>query len=104
MIADYLKQTATLERVVPTTIGGVVVPATDLYGETTWGTATTILCRKRKATSIRLVGHLEELNIQAIFHTTVIVAKGDKVDGVVVQAISELVNYAGVIIGTVVYT
>lgn len=94
MITDYLNQSATYET----------FKSTDLYGTPTYNPAVTIRVRKRKTSSSAITGHGEVVDIKNVLHTDSVVSVGDKVDGCVVQAIEELVNYAGIVIGTVMYT
>ncbi len=91
-----MKQKATLER---------VLPDTNRAGDYQYsGVVKEIVCRKRKTTNANLAGIEALEGATTIYTTDAIINKFDKLDGNIVLGSDEVVNYAGITIGTVAYT
>lgn len=92
----YLKQSASLQRYTGTTNR-----AGDFEYEPN---EESIKCRKRRTINANISGNEELAGASHIYTTDTIIQKNDKLDGDIVLGIDDIVNYAGVIIGTVAYT
>jgi hypothetical protein len=95
MITDYLNQVVAYQQ---------YLNSTDEHGDKDYAATQNIKARKRTTSVAVTTAHGELINARFIIHTETAVQVGDLLDGQAVVSISELVNYAGVTIGTVAYT
>lgn len=95
MITDYLNQNVTWQAYLGTT---------DSHGDKQYSpTVNTIKARKRRIRIDEQDRHSSLFSTQFVIHTESLVNIGDKIDSLEVTRTTELVNYAGVVIGVVGY-
>ena len=97
-LTKYLKQTAVIENVVLGTDGK---PQLDAYGQPSFGTPTTVKCRKEPYRVRATTGYGQFVNFTTTYYfdESVQIRSGDIVDGHEVQSIADYVDGLGNLVG-----
>ena len=89
MLGNYLNQTASY----------AATTGTDSRGQLTYGTATTVNCRKQAKTQTVMSKDGRIVTTQHVYYLQNAATEGDMLDGMVVMAVGEWTDLSGNVIG-----
>ena len=90
MLNTYLNQTATLES---------LKDDTDDRGQPLFEDPKTIKCRRTTKTRYAFGGAESRLISESVYFTDTPIIRGDRIDGLIVESVSELTGISGGVIG-----